>query len=758
MKCRKAFAIVLFLVVVLCSSCRLWGETVSPEEPTAPGGFSTPIEGEIRVTVVPVWLPDNPPVTPLENLSRLVFQNLSAYFYNQSYGKVWLNGSVLDWVQVPCNTSYYARGSLLSSNVTIANNASLGVELFRRDALTRVAWTKSNFTKQVMLVYSGSSTIHSHHTVESVLVDGTSTGAEVSVVPELYSLSIMAHELAHGFGLDDIYSKDPDRLESYMSSWDLMDAQGYGSSINDMSAYSKMRLGWVRQDEIADITHDTSSQLLGLNVWGSGTRVLRIRLGAWRFYLVEARTNRGDYSGVLVSRVDCSRNVRGYGRVEVVRSFRGIDPYLNGPPTFRPGEEYVDDEYNIIIRVLGQTPTGYTVQVRFVAVSPVVSSQDFGTDQILRTTSATHQNGTVFIALCTLNSTTNKRTVSLYRLNGRMERIVGLPSDNDTFNPVVVVNDKQVMLIFESAYGGASHVLAWLEGDILHISKGDDAHNPTAYAYFSGLYVAYENRTSLEDSIVVLATSDYGWSNSSSFQPEPMATVRPNENGTPTLPTLEHGNNAFTMSFLRTRHGKSVLEFKWDINSPNSSERFDQDGILGYHIDMLDEIDMFLMVEKSSSRGDITDLYFLTPFTPSLTQIGMLPYVPIGSTCLMGYWVAYQIGDTLCINQAWDSYRRQGETFRTALDMSRLVAFGLCSANGTAGLFALSSRNGSLEVRIWYESGLAAGAESPAYVAISVFVVEMFAGSMICLVLTGEYDQRLRSRLRHLSSWARASK
>jgi hypothetical protein len=67
------------------------------------------------------------------------------------------------------------------------------------------------------------------------------------------------------------------------------------------------------------------------------------------------------------------------------------------------------------------------------------------------------------------------------------------------------------------------------------------------------------------------------------------------------------------------------------------------------------------------------------------------------------------------------------------------------------------SSNGGLEVRFWYASVLAAGAEPHAYIAMSVFVIEMFAGLMICIVLVREYDKDLWSRFRRRSSWGRRS-
>jgi hypothetical protein len=304
------------------------------------------------------------------------------------------------------------------------------------------------------------------------------------------------------------------------------------------------------------------------------------------------------------------------------------------------------------------------------------------------------------------------------------------------------------MLIFESAYYGTSHIFAWFEEEILRVSEGDDAYNPTAATGLNGLYVAYENRTDNEGSIVVRKTSTYGWSKWTSFGVDQAAKVWPNQNGSASSPVLAPANNYAILSFLRTSEEKTTLEFKWEIDSPNSSLYFNQESIVSGCIDILDEYQVFLSIQRSSPSVNATDVYFLDMFEPDQVHVAARPYRSTGSACMMGHWEAYQSSDDFVIEQTWNSYRVPGVTINTKLDDSEPVGFGLCSINGTTGLFGLFFRNDSIEVRLWCVSSFAAGIEIPIPNALFIFTIEIMTGAVVGLVLIREYDKRVLKWLR----------
>ena len=116
-----------------------------------------------------------------------------------------------------------------------------------------------------------------------VEVGNTKRDCETSTAPEMFSWGTVAHEIAHGFGLHDLYNKDPSNCWStFLGEFGLMSSSGFHCGINGMCAYSKISLGWIQPNEILDVSTNASVRLIRIEEWGEGFRVVRIPIDRWR--------------------------------------------------------------------------------------------------------------------------------------------------------------------------------------------------------------------------------------------------------------------------------------------------------------------------------------------------------------------------------------------------------------------------------------------------------------------------------------------
>jgi M6 family metalloprotease-like protein len=749
LKKRDVVVIAVLVLGLLSISMITYNEITPQSDPTAPGTSSSEIMGEINITVIPVRLPDIEPTTSLSNLSRLVFETLNSYFLNQSYGKAWLSGRIINWIDVPRNSSYYDRGSLQSLDSVAKRNASEGVKLFRNDALSQITWTRSNFTRHVILVYSGRSTIHPHHRKMDVLVDGNSEEFEVSVVPELYSLATIAHEIAHGFDLHDLYNKPgSDRLGPYMGRWALMGSTS-GMYLPSMCGYSRSSIGWIESNEIVDVSANSTHTLIGLSVSGEGKRLLRIVIDDWRYYLVEARTNRENNSGILITRVDLSRNTGGYGRVELIRSYRGSELYDTKYSAFRTGDRYTDGQNGIIISNLQGTADSFIVEVGFAVLeAPTIEKHSLPIGTVIDVDSVTLSNGTTYFAFCGINYTTGERGIHLYRWDVKLVLITRTPAANDTFNPVLVAEEDAIMLIYESIYDGKHHIIANFSNRTILVSGQDDARNPSATTTLNhNLYVGYENRTSDENSIIVRKASNRDWNEWTYFSYQPSMKVVVNVNGTPSSPMLRPANNDVIMAYLRNTTQGATLELIWDMHSPNDVVKFGTSRVLAYDISILTEYRMFISITHGSHNQNSTSINYWGPYLDEVEVIATHEGVVVGSAVLLGFWQGYQTGDTFHIHELWNSYKQPGDHFVENVDNEVPMEIGLCSFHGTTTIFSITSTKVEVFIRLWLVSSVSEGAEPSLFEAIFSSIIGIVFVSILALAIHLGVDVKIRARL-----------
>ena len=253
--------------------------------------------------------------------------SVNTFYKENSYGKLDLQSTVVDWVTLPKKESYYADGnSGLSIRVTEAIRDGLDV-VKSRNLVDFTAFDNENggrgdgWIDAITFVHSGYAAefggdaggatkedrIWSHRWSMSPWTDSTSRVkvSDYNINPGLWSTSgstigrigVICHELGHFFGLPDLY--DYSNQGEGCGSWCLMaNSWGFdGTQLHPphMSAWSKISLSWNSAEVIAaagtyslDCTAISSAKIYRLN-YPSGN--------ADEYLLIENRHPVGEFDG-----------------------------------------------------------------------------------------------------------------------------------------------------------------------------------------------------------------------------------------------------------------------------------------------------------------------------------------------------------------------------------------------------------------------------------------------------------------------------
>jgi immune inhibitor A len=350
---------------------RGWRDRMPAGRGGVQGGISAavlPGRGEMRMVVVMTLFSDSPepPFSTEITHQQLFGQNplgsLTDYYREISGGRVSLTGNVLPWVRTGVT-----RQTAVGASMGMGADAQIGAYLV--DALERVDGTVNfaqfdnngpdgipnsadddGYVDVTVFQYTdiaascGGGGPWPHRSAvrgwtgqpfrtndlrpngQPVLVDDYIMQSVLDCDGQPQSISTIAHETGHAFGLPDYYDPTagilPSQRRWVLGCWTLMAAGawgcGNGASFgkvqrpSHMGAYEKARLGWI--DEI-DAGTTTSAQFTLPPVQASG-KSLRVPLrGADEYLLLEYRPNTGYDSGlpaggVLLYHVEPSRPLR----------------------------------------------------------------------------------------------------------------------------------------------------------------------------------------------------------------------------------------------------------------------------------------------------------------------------------------------------------------------------------------------------------------------------------------------------------------
>jgi M6 family metalloprotease-like protein len=182
---------------------------------------------------------------------------------------------------------------------------------------------------------------------------------------------LIAHELGHNLGLPDLYDESVEKdsegnlpyeeVAGFVGAFGIMGGITNWSTANEMFAWSRWQLGWLRDTQVACITSfPTSVQLTPLAIPG-GIKAVVVPLTETTALVVESRGRLGyDFrlrkEGVLIYKVDTSVP-SGEGPI-VVGS-------ISKPPDAsvlkEPGEVWNSDGYSVTFKEV--TPEGDLVEI-----------------------------------------------------------------------------------------------------------------------------------------------------------------------------------------------------------------------------------------------------------------------------------------------------------------------------------------------------------------------------------------------------------
>jgi M6 family metalloprotease-like protein len=343
-----------------------------------------PASGNVNVAVLFVDFPDAP--TPRYPGPAEIFKNsipdAEKYLEAMSYGTLDLTfRPLLKWLRMPQSVS------LLYSDFDDRlgmNKSDLGMAISRfslvDDAigLADPDFDFEDIDSVVVIATPEADSIKSGISQLSPDWDFYADGQTIGNVISLGSggrsdwvSGLIAHELGHNLGLPDLYDANVEKdsegnlpyeeVLGFVGAFGIMGGITNWSTANEMFAWSRWQLGWLRDTQVACVTSfPTSVQLTPLPIPG-GVKAVVVPLTETTALVVESRRRLGYDShlrkeGALVYKVDTSV-LSGEGPI-VVDS-------LSEPPDasvlLGPGEVWNSDGYSVTVKEV--TPEGDLVEI-----------------------------------------------------------------------------------------------------------------------------------------------------------------------------------------------------------------------------------------------------------------------------------------------------------------------------------------------------------------------------------------------------------
>ena len=317
------------------------------------------------------------------------FNKVSQYYREASYGRVSLAGQISRWYQMNKTVGAYGRDGL---NVDDPNGDGTPDSWMLIQEAIDAADSEIDFSRYsyLVLLHAGPGQETSGNTNDlwscAYLMgvwfrtrDGVSF-SKAMIVPETESqgadiVGVIAHEFGHLLGLPDLY--DPYGKSDYVGKWDLMGRGTWngnppGSSPAHMLAWSKIRLGWISESQIAVVRSGVIVNVTLSAIELNGTTLaVKIPITDSTYYLIEHRQRIGydlglPDAGLLVAYIDGSSG--GPGSVRIVDAnplTATLDDCL-----FKPGRTFSDTTNKIFVSISEMTGQGCRLLVNRIGPAP----------------------------------------------------------------------------------------------------------------------------------------------------------------------------------------------------------------------------------------------------------------------------------------------------------------------------------------------------------------------------------------------------
>jgi len=325
-------------------------------------------------------------------IEDVAFNKVSQYFREASYNRISLSGHVSRWYQMNKTVGAYGRDGL---NIDDPNgDGSPDSWMLIQEAID-AADSEVDFSQYSYLTVlhagPGQETSGNLNDLWSCAYlmgvwfrtrDGVSF-SRAMIVPETESqgadtVGVFAHEFAHLLGLPDLY--DPYRRSDYVGRWELMgkglwNGNPPSSSPAHMLAWSKIRLGWISESQVAVVPSGVISNVALSPIELNGTTLaVKIPLTDKIYYLVELRQRIGydlglPDTGLLVTYIDSS--ISGPGCVQIVDA-NPLTATLDDC-TFKSGRTFSDASNKVFVSISEATGQSYRLLVNRVGPAPDLS-------------------------------------------------------------------------------------------------------------------------------------------------------------------------------------------------------------------------------------------------------------------------------------------------------------------------------------------------------------------------------------------------
>lgn len=320
----------LILLFVLCL-----GPSLTPSRQD-----SQCVCGIKKTLLVLADFPEYPHISSSSEIATL-FARVARYFHDVSYGRLTVVGNATDWISLPKLYSQYAGPDIHATLVNIAQDAfysaSQSFNMSSFDFFVMVLSFYPSLTGDFMPSYD-----HPIHTK-------TGTLPGFAVIEEDRDWSAYARGFALSFGLW--------RFETELSGMQANDLAASGEG--DMSAWSKVALGWVNDSQLLTLDTPVVNRILTLDPVEDPSEdglALRIRLGA----------NLGEYWVEVRQPLGYDRNLLpGYGAVVsfVPPSNGSIQLKKILQPEIVSGAVFLDPDADLSIIALNVTQGRYRLLV-----------------------------------------------------------------------------------------------------------------------------------------------------------------------------------------------------------------------------------------------------------------------------------------------------------------------------------------------------------------------------------------------------------
>jgi len=301
---------------------------------------STCVCGTKKVLLVLAEFPEYQHLSDRAEIAHLFFGQVARYFLDVSYGKLAIGGNATDWIMLPkLYEQYRVQGGPVDILAIAKDSFSVASQTFN--------FTLFDEAFLVLSFYPGLTADYIQ--LNKAISTPTGSVGSFAVVEEDREWSAYAR----GFGLMIGLWKYRSRLTG-LGQLDIA-----SSGLGDMSAFSKLSLGWINRSQIVAIPVPSVRHIIVLNPIEStqaDTYVLRIDLGPSQDeYLIEVRQPVG-YD---------RNNLQGYGVVVLYAppgnsslQFRTVlQPSNVGTAIF------LDPSADLSVVALNQTQTGFRLLV-----------------------------------------------------------------------------------------------------------------------------------------------------------------------------------------------------------------------------------------------------------------------------------------------------------------------------------------------------------------------------------------------------------